>query len=66
MPASWIAETYKKDEDRKDYISRHMLEGVMTDLSGFEAFFKGRRQRLLERIVTVLNGTSEISQVATN
>ncbi len=65
MPAKWIAETYKKDEDRKDYISRHMLDGVMTDLSGFEAFFKGRRQRLLERIVVVLNGTAEIADAAT-
>jgi hypothetical protein len=36
-----------------------MLDGVMTDLSGFEAFFKGRRQRLLERIVVVLNGPAK-------
>jgi len=59
MPAKWIAETYKKDEDRKDYISRHMLDGLMTDLNGFEAFYKARRQRLLERIETVLNGPVE-------
>jgi hypothetical protein len=59
MPDKWIAETYKKEEDRKDYISRHMLDGVMTDLFGFEAFFKARRQRLLERIVVVLNGPVE-------
>jgi hypothetical protein len=38
----------------------------MTDLSGFEAFFKVRRQRLLERIVAVLNETTEIAQVAAN
>jgi hypothetical protein len=56
MPAKWIAGTYKKDEDRKDYISRHMLDGVMTDLSGFDTFFAGRRTALLERISTVLNG----------
>jgi hypothetical protein len=61
MPAKWIAETYKKYEDRKDYISRHMLDGVMTDLSGFEAFFKGRRQRLLERIVEVLNRPTDVA-----
>jgi len=60
MPAKWIAETYKKEEDRKDYISRHMLEGVMTDLSGFEAFFKTRRGHLLERIEVALNGPVEI------
>ena len=61
MPAKWIAETYKKEDDRKDYISRHILDGVMTDLSGFEVFFKGRRQRLIERIVVVLNGPGETS-----
>lgn len=55
MPADWIAATYKKDEDRKDYISRHLLDGVMTDLKGFERFYKARRKRLVERIVTVLN-----------
>jgi hypothetical protein len=45
MPAEWITETYKKDEDRKDYISRHMLDRVMTDLSSFEVFFRGVLQR---------------------
>jgi hypothetical protein len=59
MPAKWIAETYKKEEDRKDYISRYVLDGVMTDLTGFDAFFKGRRGRLLERIESVLNGPAE-------
>lgn len=56
MPAKWITETYKKDEDRKDYISRHMLDGVMTDLTGFDTFFRGRRQNLLGRIAAILNG----------
>jgi hypothetical protein len=56
MPAAWIAETYKKEDDSKDYISRHLLDGVMTDLSGFEAFYKSRRTTLLARIDNVLNG----------
>jgi hypothetical protein len=56
MPADWSRETFKKQEDREEYISRHMLDGVMTDLSGFELFYKSRRKRLLERIVAVLNG----------
>jgi len=58
MPAQWIANTYKKDEERKDYIARHLLDGVMTDLNGFEAFYKERRKRLFERIVEVLNQTA--------
>jgi hypothetical protein len=57
MPAQWIQETYKKEDHRKDYISRHMLDEVMTDLSGFDVFYKGRGGRLLERIGTVLNRT---------
>jgi len=59
MPAKWIADTYKKDEDRKDYVSRYMLDGVMTDLSGFEAFYAGRRERLREKIAVVLNGPAQ-------
>ncbi len=55
MPADWIAETYKTDDDRKDYIARHLLDGVMTDLNGFAVFYESRRKRLLERIVEVLN-----------
>ncbi len=59
MPAQWMAETYKKEDDRKDYISRHMLDGIGNDLKGFEAFYGARRKRLVERILTVLNGPAE-------
>jgi hypothetical protein len=65
MPAQWIADTYKRDEERKDYISRHMLDGVMTDLSGFENFYEGRRKRLLERIRSVLNRSAGTGEGAT-
>jgi hypothetical protein len=58
MPSLWIAETFKKEDDRKDYISRHMLGNVPADLAGFEAFYQARRKRLLERIATVLNRTA--------
>jgi hypothetical protein len=54
-PALWIAETFKGEADRKDYISRHMLDGVTTDLNGFEEFYKTRRAHLIERIDAVLN-----------
>lgn len=55
MPAQWLAETYKNDDARKDYIARHMLGSVVTDLKSFEAFYDARRKRLLERIGVVLN-----------
>ena len=38
---------------------RHMLDGIMTDINGFETFYKSRRKRLLERIVEVLNRPSD-------
>jgi hypothetical protein len=55
MPAEWITETFKKKEDRQEYIARHLLEGVMTDLDGFGAFYDSRRDRLRQRIKDVLN-----------
>jgi uncharacterized protein DUF262 len=64
MPSEWISETYKTDEDRKDYISRHLLDGVMTDLKGFESFYEARRKRLLERIAVVLNRSIAKAEVA--
>ncbi len=66
MPEQWIAATYKKDDARKDYISRHMLEGVMTDLNGFQKFYDARRKRLVEKIVSVLNRPTEITEPVTS
>jgi hypothetical protein len=56
LPASWIKETYKTDGERKDYISRYLLDGVMVGLDQFEIFFEGRRKRMIETISLVLNG----------
>ncbi|MCZ7641502.1 MAG: hypothetical protein M5U33_00475 [Pseudorhodoplanes sp.] len=64
MPAQWIKDTYRRDDERKDYISRHMLDGVMTDLKGYEAFHAQRRERLLERIVAVLNPPADAPAIA--
>ncbi len=55
MPADWIADAYRKKADRDDYIARHLLDGVMTDMKGFETFVQQRRESLLERIRLVLN-----------
>jgi hypothetical protein len=58
MPADWITATFKTKAEREDYIARHLLDGVMTDLKGFETFYKGRRKRLIDRIESVLNSTA--------
>lgn len=62
LPADWIAATFKKEDERKDYLSRHLLDGVMTDLKGFDAFYDARRKRLLERVTAVLNRTADTKQ----
>jgi hypothetical protein len=64
MPAKWIVDTYRREDERKDYIFRHTLDGVTPDLKGFEAFYKARRERLLEKIVAVLNSPTEMKAVA--
>jgi len=61
MPADWIANTYKKPDDRKDYISRHLLDGVMVDLTGFNDFYQDRRTQLLEKISQVLNTSTALT-----
>lgn len=63
MPADWITATFKSKDEREDYIARHLLEGVMTDLLGFEEFYKGRRNRLIERIESVLNRSAVPAKV---
>lgn len=54
MPAEWIEATFKTKQERQDYIERYLLDGVMTDLGGFEAFYDARRNRLKEKIGEVL------------
>lgn len=55
MPEQWIASTYSNPKDRIDYVDRHALTGVTSDLKGFEEFYVKRRARLLERIRAVVN-----------
>lgn len=54
MPAEWIVAMFKTKQDRQDYIERYLLDGVMTDLDGFEAFYDMRRNRLKDKIREVL------------
>jgi len=63
MPLQWIADNFKEEDNRKDFISRHLLEDLVADLNGFEAFYTERRTRLLEKIARVLNRPTEPGQV---
>jgi len=63
MPAEWIDATFKTKQDRQEYIERHLLDGVMTGLDGFEAFYSARRNRLKETIRKVLNAGNSLEPV---
>jgi hypothetical protein len=43
-----------------------MLEGIMTDLNGFQKFYDARRKRLVEKIVSVLNRPTEMVEPVTS
>lgn len=60
MPAQWILEAHPKEDARKNYISLHLLDGVTTDLSGFETFYGKRRKELRDRIAGVLNPSRSV------
>lgn len=64
MPAEWIDATFKTKQDRQEYIERHLLDGVMTGLDGFDAFFDARRNLLKEKIREVLNAGNSLEPVA--
>jgi hypothetical protein len=66
MPEQWIASMYPIANDRKDYVDRHALVGITSDLSGFEAFYLKRRARLLEKIQAVVNPPVAVAGGATN
>lgn len=40
MAADWIKDTFKTHDDRKDYIARHLLDGVMTDDEVLQTVFQ--------------------------
>ena len=55
MPAEWIRDTFKKRDERQDYIARHLLGVVPASLDGFQDFYDNRRQSLVSKITQVLN-----------
>ena len=53
LPAKWLA-TSKSNEKRAEYVNLHMLGDVPSDLSGFDAFYSARRNKLESEIKNLL------------
>ena len=56
LPSEWMKRAFKSRNDREAYMSRHLLDGIEADISGFKDFYLGRRQRLIEHLTRTLNG----------
>jgi hypothetical protein len=55
MPTEWLAGRYSVEGDREHYRSIHLLENMPSEIRDCESFWAGRRERLRERISTVLS-----------
>ncbi len=49
LPQQWMAETFDTQK-AKEYAERHDLGDVPADMTGFDAFYEARRDRLLDRL----------------
>jgi hypothetical protein len=58
LPVTWLEGRYSAQADRQHYKSIHLLNDIPTEINGCPAFWKKRRERLRERITTVLNQKS--------
>jgi len=55
LPVSWLEERYSAEQERAHYKSVHLLNDMPEEISGCAAFWTKRRERLGERIASVLN-----------
>ena len=53
LPQQWMAETFDTRK-AKEYAERHHLGDVPADMTGFDAFYEARRDRLLDRLRQLL------------
>jgi hypothetical protein len=56
MPNEWALTAYPDEAQRGLYFAGHDLAGLPTNLSGFDAFYETRRQRMAEKLHGLLGG----------
>ena len=63
LPAAWLRAMYPDDGKRAEYCDKHLLGQVPEDIADFPQFFDKRRERLLERVRSLLarNGSEQPS-----
>ena len=58
MPVEWLADTFPKDDSRREYEQLHLLRNVPCSICKFDTFYAGRRNQLKERIGQLLGRQS--------
>lgn len=61
LPGEWLSNRYTRDSDHAHYRSIHLLDDIPNEIEGFEAFWSARRERLREKIATMLNNGPDAS-----
>jgi hypothetical protein len=61
LPSEWLSKRYTRDSDHVHYQSIHLLDDIPNEIEGCEAFWSARRERLREKIATVLNNGLDAS-----
>lgn len=60
LPAAWLCKRFPDEEQRRAYCDRHDLGDVPEEMADFEAFFLARRERMLERMRSLLGATTPL------
>lgn len=54
MPKSWLANHHSNKSAAQNYLDNHLLGQLGDDVGTFSAFYEARRERLREKLVTLL------------
>ncbi|MCY4474249.1 MAG: hypothetical protein OXC83_02310 [Chloroflexi bacterium] len=54
MPLEWLNDSFLDEKERTNYIAKHELGDIPKELSGFNDWYKARRERMLGRLRGIL------------
>lgn len=58
LPAEWVSGHFESADRRSAYLRENDLDGLSLEMGDFLSFFKSRRQRMRQKLVTVLGLTA--------
>ena len=62
LPTEWLRQAFTDKDSRQYYVSHHDLTGLPEDVAGFPVFYDRRRQKMFDRLQSLLSSrTSSVS-----